>query len=1747
MNRNIRNPTRNSNNQIDRRDERRRRNEAGGHAPPSASQWQHHHQQQGSAPLYSGQGESNYNNQQPYHPYQGITPLDYSYSVSQGTASAETQDNYEYNEDSNLLEEEEWEGEEEEEDEGDDDNYDTETAGIEMDQDLVIGVKYKDGQTKSWSVQTSSGEGSDQNQKGKQANKNKQFRTTIETETDVVLENPFKEDSRIADIRNRRRVTPNEFIGQLGSTSLPRGNARPYPNLVPSQSRNQEHNNLDVGMYNNIRRGDEKWRLGVTPLSEQSENTTGTSDFSPNYSGTFSQQGDAGVKGGSRTPGGGGGACPCDDGGYDDDDVGDNEDNYDNLGHSRTPGVENQQGVCNCDEDDDEDDDDGYGEYDKLGDQMAGYLHDQLSSDQSGGGDLSSGDFDFFASGSGTTCDNILSQTMGQMSAVGEIPDQDTLKVEPVHSNYQRSTPTLQKDQVVSEPTVVVPPPEQDQSLHPDDHLSGANSPLQDLETRNPESYFTAEMALDNPSTSDEYQDADQEFRDNDATTAGDRGVIPVEPVNAPSQYAKRTDIYMETGFEPATLSWPPTTRSDEDSSPDRPNRQPTIESAKSPTFDENSASSRYTYTNSQEITVIGRRESEYSFRHSKGPMSQESHDVIQTPPDRSNQLPSFQSVSKIGTPSHSMSSASNMQRLGRDGQPVRSQSRSSAGSKSPPSPSHPHRPSYFSVDSRNPNDTLLRSMDKTGKTADEELYATAESIKFPTAVSKDVVDSRGQPSDAGSMSYQSFKSVVKAKEGNLSDSRDDETIYSDDDGEFEDTGGSGFGALQEEDKDKMPSAGRPGDEQASESSSFMTIGEEESQKGISSGSDLDYDDPDVCQSELIENENTDEFTVKGQRLIQYENDENDDEKLSQYQTTENKYTPRSDGGYEVEPVSRPYEQVFHGPIDEIEEIWTLAEVEDENDSSIHGEDLGPPYLTAAGQKVAIEKSSDDSHPVVDSKSFTRTNYPSDMQITSLDSVVGPGDKKDERGPSRSIEVAPTPPKVPKMPVMDNSPHFVSYDSPFGTDDEVKFSRSPRKSSVSTGQKPTDAIYEMEEMRSDEDLITEVTTKTSFTRETVIERIKDKPEEGVEPFPEEIEGDQSKSKTADLANKTKPTPEHETPADLADLQTPRDPGSGKVSEDGPHSTPRKTSQDGQRHSSVDFQKDFPFTFMTMDDMPAYPEVLKANRKIKTTKHLKILERITFHEDIKIDSCYLGGDAQLLRNYVLGFIGHTSLKEALMSKGAGDISSLVPYIDKETLNNQLVSVLQRAEKLAKNFDRHVKNYERTMQRLSSSDLPDSKSWNQNSKSSSRYSYPKKPKPKLSSRGSVTKLQTKPPSVSARPMQTSLRLPGKRSIPRQGYGRAPAPYNKGSTYAQRANLRSRRSNNGSIHSRKTSSTHRDRSNRGMHSRKTTSRLSVKGTDQSVDYDTPAGVSVDLSITSGTQRDPSHSPVFLKIKKDEAAANLESIQYVKKQYAAGKFQKSFMSPRSYMSEKISENTSLHAVSESFSLSPRRHNSDANDAQLKFDAFKYFIRALFSRLYGPNAKVTQNKLRKLWRAKQSKMSKTETSGQHSKKSTKQIIEQLLQIQIHDDIYNVFWESMGLSDNDLLSLTAYLEKARDWGMILAEDDQYRHFVSALIKHLRSNQFYENQQIFSSQQITLDEVTEFLSRLAGVLVSPAQVKQFLDSVDYNSEGPYSQESIIESIACKFQNILEKSSKSGIFDAQNAFQSQQSRHPQAAVS
>ena len=43
-------------------------------------------------------------------------------------------------------------------------------------------------------------------------------------------------------------------------------------------------------MYNNIRRGDEKWRLGVTPLSEQSENTTGTSDFSPNYSGTFSQQ-----------------------------------------------------------------------------------------------------------------------------------------------------------------------------------------------------------------------------------------------------------------------------------------------------------------------------------------------------------------------------------------------------------------------------------------------------------------------------------------------------------------------------------------------------------------------------------------------------------------------------------------------------------------------------------------------------------------------------------------------------------------------------------------------------------------------------------------------------------------------------------------------------------------------------------------------------------------------------------------------------------------------------------------------------------------------------------------------------------------------------------------------------------------------------------------------------------------------------------------------------------------------------------------------------------------------------------------------------------------------------------------------------------------------------------------------------------------------------------------------------------------
>ena len=1119
------------------------------------------------------------------------------------------------------------------------------------------------------------------------------------------------------------------------------------------------------------------------------------------------------------------------------------------------------------------------------------------------------------------------------------------------------------------------------------------------------------------------------------------------------------------------------------------------------------------------------------------------------------------------------------------------------------------------------------------------------------------------------SPSYQSLDSV-----GNFpgEQSKDDETIYSDEDDEFQDTMGSEFGPVNEEDIEKMPFVRQPLEDRGSVSTSFAsTDPDAKSTSGASVGPDsaessFEYEDfepephsgPKLNQTDLkpagsshadeseLVYEDPNQYNIKAQRLIQYENDSEPDGNFSNYEMSESKITPRDDGTYDVEPLREPYQQVYHGPVAELEEIWTLAEVENEDDSSLpsvmaRADDSGVPYLHAAGQGVSIEMSSDVSQPVVDSKSFSRNNYPSDNRTASLDSARQQ-DRSEGKGPSRSIEVATTPPKMPKIPpnALDNSPHLLSYDSPFGTEDEVKYSRSPRKSSVPSGQRPSNAIYEMEEMKSDEDLVTEVTTRTSVTRETVIERIKDDvrpddsddmssrhPTEGIYPATKDPTRSQTASRPpgshegqpyGPSSHGHDPESLYDDPYSLKDggpnsedvsphgpastISDPYDPGSrksgtqgpdpksskdgvpypgsqegkpygpeskksGPISSasrnsgpfgvhkpvrlsrdgsdlgppskedvDGPHSTPKDTPRENQRHFSADFLKSLPFIFMSMEDMQKWPELLKAKRKIKTTKHLKTLQRITFHEDIKVDSCYLG-DSQL-RNYVLGFIGHRSLKQALMNKGAGDISSIVPYIDKDTLNNQLVSILQRAEKLAKNFNQHVRNYERTLQRLSSSDILDSKSWNQNSSFNRGAS---KPKGKVQSvaprRYGAPKVQSRSPKVPGRFSANPTQSQAKRNFSRQNYMRA--PYNKGSTYFQRASKK-KQSDGGTL-SRKTSATYQEPTRYGNFSRKTSSRLSAKNTDLSIDYETPAGVSIDLS---DVKRDSPEQPVFLKLEKDEAAANLESIRFMQKNYATENFQKRFLSPRSYVSEKLSENTSLHAVSESFSMSPRRDNAEANDAELKFQAFKYFIRALFSRLYGPHAKLTQQRLRKLW--KTNRRSTTTDATQQNKGNTKQIIEDLLHIQIHADIYDVFWESLGLRNDGTLDMTSYLERVRDWGMILAEDDQYRHFVSALVKQLKSNNFYENQQVFSSQEISLDEVTEFLSDLAGVLVSPAQVKQFLASVNYDPNGPYSQDSIIASIADKFQNMLEKSSQDGIYEmAQNKMQrqNQQQQIPQ----
>ena len=66
-----------------------------------------------------------------------------------------------------------------------------------------------------------------------------------------------------------------------------------------------------------------------------------------------------------------------------------------------------------------------------------------------------SGEFDFFTSGSGTTCDNILSQTMGQISAVDQLPPPgEALEAGALRPSYQRSTPTLQGHAVESEPSI---------------------------------------------------------------------------------------------------------------------------------------------------------------------------------------------------------------------------------------------------------------------------------------------------------------------------------------------------------------------------------------------------------------------------------------------------------------------------------------------------------------------------------------------------------------------------------------------------------------------------------------------------------------------------------------------------------------------------------------------------------------------------------------------------------------------------------------------------------------------------------------------------------------------------------------------------------------------------------------------------------------------------------------------------------------------------------------------------------------------------------------------------------------------------------------------------------------------------------------------------------------------------------------------------------------------------------------------
>ena len=119
-----------------------------------------------------------------------------------------------------------------------------------------------------------------------------------------------------------------------------------------------------------------------------------------------------------------------------------------------------------------------------------------------------------------------------------------------------------------------------------------------------------------------------------------------------------------------------------------------------------------------------------------------------------------------------------------------------------------------------------------------------------------------------------------------------------------------------------------------------------------------------------------------------------------------------------------------------------------------------------------------------------------------------------------------------------------------------------------------------------------------------------------------------------------------------------------------------------------------------------------------------------------------------------------------------------------------------------------------------------------------------------------------------------------------------------------------------------------------------------------------------------------------------------------------------------------------------------------------------------------------------------------------------------------------GLFSDGRLDFATYLERVRDWGMLLAEDDQYRQMVNVLEKNLRNHRFYRSRQQqaeFSNSQISLEDVADFLGDLTGLTVTPGQVKQLLRESSYN-KNYYSEREVISQLGQQFANVKSMNSR-----------------------